>query len=1063
MTTDPHAARAAASRDAETAEALLAALPGQVAVLAPDGELLAVNAGWRAFALENGLRGDAAAPFNYFAVCAAARGEGASHARAASAGVRAVLAGSEAEFTLDYPCHAPGRQRWFRLRAVPLHWQGRPAALLIHTDISVETMAAHAALQAGAHLRAAESVVGFGTFRGAWRDGELKQVMLSRGLCDVLGLSWRSQPMEDLQEVRLAIGTLADEDDMQLALREFGAFHGGCTFRRLGELRRLQVQAHLVREEGGEVVLGVVRDVTGQEVRPATDALDPSVLRLAGASIGSWLYDRAARGFVVSREVAELLSLSDGRALRTTEALRLFAPHHRQLVMQSLRGALRDGAVFDIEAQVQRGPRKLSWVRLTGEAAPGGAGPLQGALQVVDERRNVDLALRETQRTLQLVSRCHEVLVRARDGTQLLTALCEAAVDAGDYRGAWIATGSGEGVRAAVMVQVPEALLTAGSLEWGRAAVAQAIRQRRLRYVPSITAPGGSRGGSRRDAEIGVRGLVAVPLCEGETVFGALVLYLDAERVISQRELETLAQVGRDAGFSLAALRARAERRAALAHIAEQAEILDQAHDAIIVRGMDHVVQYWNRGAEKVYGWTAAEAVGRDVRELAFGGSEAYAEAMRQLLREGSAAGEVSVRRKDGQRIWVHATWTLLRGDGERPDRVLAICTDVSLRRKIADALARSRAMLETGQALARLAGADIDRASGEVESTSGIVEILRLERPPRVVEDLAAAMEPASARAFLQRLRDPDGAFDMELEVRAPGGRRWARALGAVQESREASTVVFQDVTDMRETREEILRLNASLERRVQRRTRQLEAANRELEAFSYSVSHDLKAPLAAIDGFTLVLAERLKDKVDAREAGYLERVRAAVGRMFSLIDAMLSLHQLARPTKLRRTVVDVSALAHRIVAELRDAEPQRPCRVHIAPGLSLTGDAALIENALRNLIGNGWKFSAQKPEVELDISADPAGPDGFTTLRISDRGAGFDPAYAGKLFMPFQRLHHTEEFPGTGVGLATVQRIVHRHGGTIRAHAAPGEGATFWLSLPDRARDTGDSSRDD
>lgn len=1050
--------RATASRDAETAEALLAALPGQVAVVAPAGELLAVNAGWRAFALENGLRGDAAAPFNYFAVCAAARGEGASHARAASAGVRAVLAGTEAEFTLDYPCHAPGRQRWFRLRAVPLRWQGRPAALLIHTDISAETVTAHAALQAGAHLRAAESAMGFGTFRGAWRDGELRQVMLSRGLCEVLGLSWRSQPMEDLQAVRLAIGTLADEDDMQLALRSFGAFHGGCTFRRLGALRRLQVQAHLVREEGGEVVLGVVRDVTGQEVQHAADPPEPSVLRLAAASIGSWLYDAAARGFVVSRETGELLSLPEGRALRTTEALRLFAPHHRRLVLQSLRGALRDGTVFDVEAQVQRGPRKLSWVRLTGEAAPGGAGPLQGALQVVDERRNVDLALRETHQTLQLVSRCHEVLVRARDGTRLLTALCEAAVEAGDYRGAWIATGSGEDVRAAVMVQVPEGLLTAQALGWGRAEVAQSIRRRRLRYVPSTAVLG--RAG---DAGPGVRGLVAVPLCEGHAVFGALVLYLDAERVISQRELETLAQVGRDAGFSLAALRARAERRAALAHIAEQAEILDQAHDAIIVRGMDHVVQYWNRGAEKVYGWTAAEAVGRDMRELAFGSSEDYVSTMQQLLRDGSTAGEVSVRRKDGQRIWVQAAWTLLRGDGERPDRVLAICTDVSLRRRIADALARSRAMLETGQALARLAGADIDRASGQVESTSGIVEILRLERPPQVLEDLAAAMEPASARAFLQRLRDPDGPFDLELAVRAPGGRRWVRALGSVQASQEAGTVVFQDVTDIRETREEILRLNASLERRVQRRTRQLEAANRELEAFSYSVSHDLKAPLAAIDGFTLVLAERLKDKVDAREASYLERVRAAVGRMFSLIDAMLSLHQLARPTELRRTVVDVSALAHRIVAELRDAEPQRASRVRIAPGLSLSGDAALIETALRNLIGNGWKFSAQKPEVELDISGDPSGPEGFTTVRISDRGAGFDPAYAGKLFMPFQRLHHTAEFPGTGVGLATVQRIVHRHGGTIRAHALPGEGATFWLSLPDRARDTGDSSRDD
>jgi signal transduction histidine kinase len=214
--------------------------------------------------------------------------------------------------------------------------------------------------------------------------------------------------------------------------------------------------------------------------------------------------------------------------------------------------------------------------------------------------------------------------------------------------------------------------------------------------------------------------------------------------------------------------------------------------------------------------------------------------------------------------------------------------------------------------------------------------------------------------------------------------------------------------------------------------------------------VSHDLKAPLAAIDGFVHVLSERLKDRLDEREARYLDRVRAGVGNMFALIDAMLALHQLSRGTRLQRRWVDVAALAESVVAELREADPGRVAWIRIERPLSVYGDAALLGIVLRNLVGNAWKFSAHRPQVEIEIAEQADGPSGFTTLCISDRGAGFDPAMAHKLFAPFQRLHPSSEFPGTGVGLATVHRIVQRHAGMIRADSAPGEGATFWVSLP-------------
>jgi len=244
---------------------------------------------------------------------------------------------------------------------------------------------------------------------------------------------------------------------------------------------------------------------------------------------------------------------------------------------------------------------------------------------------------------------------------------------------------------------------------------------------------------------------------------------------------------------------------------------------------------------------------------------------------------------------------------------------------------------------------------------------------------------------------------------------------------------------------------LNAELEARVERRTRQLRAANRELEAFAYSVSHDLKAPLAAIEGFTHVLSERLKDRIDEQEAACLQQVRGGVQAMYGLIDALLGLHSVSRTSPLQRRPVDVTALAETIVRELCGQAPQRPCSVRIEPGMSVQCDEALLTLALRNVLGNAWKFSGGKPQVELDVRLDPTGPPGHASLRIADRGAGFDPAQAHRLFAPFQRLHHAQEFPGTGIGLATVHRIVQRHGGSVRAEATPGEGATFWLHFPE------------
>jgi signal transduction histidine kinase len=224
------------------------------------------------------------------------------------------------------------------------------------------------------------------------------------------------------------------------------------------------------------------------------------------------------------------------------------------------------------------------------------------------------------------------------------------------------------------------------------------------------------------------------------------------------------------------------------------------------------------------------------------------------------------------------------------------------------------------------------------------------------------------------------------------------------------------------------------------------LEATNKELEAFSYSVSHDLRAPLRAIEGFTRSLTTDHAPQMDDTAQALLHRVAGACTRMGQLIEDLLTLSRVAR-SEMRHEPVDLSAAAESIVADLRTSQPERAVEVRIEPGMTATGDPRLLRAALENLLGNAWKFTSNEPVAVVEFGTLPDRQP--TVFFVRDNGAGFDMNYADKLFGPFQRLHSTSEFPGTGVGLATVQRIVNRHQGSIWAEAVVEQGATFYFTL--------------
>jgi light-regulated signal transduction histidine kinase (bacteriophytochrome) len=226
-----------------------------------------------------------------------------------------------------------------------------------------------------------------------------------------------------------------------------------------------------------------------------------------------------------------------------------------------------------------------------------------------------------------------------------------------------------------------------------------------------------------------------------------------------------------------------------------------------------------------------------------------------------------------------------------------------------------------------------------------------------------------------------------------------------------------------------------------------QLEAAMRELEAFSHAISHDLRAPVRRIDGFAQALEEDAADKLDPEALRHLRRVRESARTMNQYMEDMLTLAKLGRAA-VRRDLVDLSALARSIFADVAQSYRGRTVEQVVADDLHVRGDESLLRGALENLIGNAFKFTARVPRARVELGAEQR--DGMTTFYVKDNGAGFDMQFSPKLFAPFQRLHSVEDFPGTGIGLATVRRIIARHDGRIWAESTPGNGATFWFTIP-------------
>ena len=608
------------------------------------------------------------------------------------------------------------------------------------------------------------------------------------------------------------------------------------------------------------------------------------------------------------------------------------------------------GVATDLEYRIVRPDGEVRWIRDRSYPVLNEAGSVErivGTARDVTGRKRADRELARTNRALQMLSRCNQALTRIDDEAELLLQVCSLAVEVGGYRMAWVGFAQDDAARS--IEPMAHAGHEAGYLSrvrltWdagqptGRGPAGQTIRSGQPCVSEDITQGDNQFFWSEIATECGYRSAVFLPLRDASHTFGLLGLYSDSVEKLAGDEIKLLQDMADNLAFGIGSLRTRLERqrsedaaRQASAQVREQASLLDRAQDAIMVRNLDRTIRFWNKGSQRLYGWTADEVLGKTMDEQMYPDPQKLIDAMKQTLaNEGDWSGELEQVARDGSPISVEARWTVVRDGQGRVNGVLGINTDIRERKR----------------------------------------------------------------------------------------------------------------------AREEILQLNASLEDRVQQRTGQLEFANKQLEAFSYSVSHDLRTPLSSIGGFSTLLGRELESgAASERSRHYLARIRAGVVQMGELIDALLSLAQVSR-TSLHWETVDLSTLAQKILEGYHEREPGRAALLDIQPELLAQGDAPLLQQVLDNLLGNAWKFSSRQPQSLIAFRREQ-GVGGEAVYVVRDNGAGFDMAYSEKLFGAFERLHDVSEFAGTGIGLATVHRIITRHGGRVWAESAPGHGAAFYFTL--------------
>lgn len=481
--------------------------------------------------------------------------------------------------------------------------------------------------------------------------------------------------------------------------------------------------------------------------------------------------------------------------------------------------------------------------------------------------------------------------------------------------------------------------------------------------------------------------------------------------------------------------------------------LLNSAPDAIVIVDQAGEINLVNSQTEKWFGYSRDELLGQPVERL-------IPERFRQHYvsnRQGYTATPIAMPimgadlfgvRKDGTEFPVEVSLSPL--ETEQGLLITSIIRDITVRKQIEEVQrqvqARYQDLVNNLPVGVYRTTPDIGGCFAEVNPTMAVIFEAESVKDllTHSLSELYCSID--EYKAFSDKVVRDNFVIGEEVQMKTLRGREFPAAITAVVKQDAAGNVYFDSIVEDISVRKENERHIQHLNDNLRTRSTELEIINRELEAFSYSVSHDLRAPLRAIDGFSRTLLNDYADKLDDKGQDRLNRVRSAAQRMALLIDDLLKLSRVSR-TEIKWESIDLTNLANVVMEELYQIDPQRNVQISIQADLCMQGDSRLLRVVMDNLLGNAWKFTGLHPSALIEVGSTM--DESAVVYFVRDNGAGFDMAYSNKLFGAFQRLHDSSEFPGTGIGLATVQRIIHKHGGRIWAESAVGKGATFYFTF--------------
>ncbi len=492
--------------------------------------------------------------------------------------------------------------------------------------------------------------------------------------------------------------------------------------------------------------------------------------------------------------------------------------------------------------------------------------------------------------------------------------------------------------------------------------------------------------------------------------------------------------------------------------------IVENTSNMVVVTDESRRITWVNPAYTRITGWSLSECIGRRPSELLHGpltDSETVSR-LAQLLRTPQPVRDFELlnHKRSGEPYWVQLNIEPIRDAQGRVTSYVSIQTDITERKKRELQTADLQKRLELAQRLARLGRIEVDAETGRSRWTSEIFRILGREsdNQPRGMEEFLACVHPQDsemARKVLAQALADGAEIDAEFRVlTASGARRWVRCRGVPHQGHNGFewplTLTVQDITLYKNLIEQRHRRNEDLNRQVQIRTRQLEEAYGSLEEFSYALSHDLRTPLRHIAGFAELLKEDITTGGGQNARAYCEKIIGAAAQMRNLIDGMLSFARMGRKG-MNVSQVDMAGLVHEVTSALAIDWGVKAPRWRIQPGMPVVqGDPVLLREVWVNLLENALKYSSCRDVIEVEVGWEPQ-EEGLV-FHVRDNGIGFAPEQAGRLFGMFQRLHNDGRFPGAGIGLALVRRIVEHHGGRIWAESQPDQGATFHVFLPAR-----------